>query len=134
MDTVTSLDKFRVPVGNQEIELQQIDFAAGGVPMLRIQPMNVMLRTNNMPGQAKPYAASNVTNLARFVRPSDQVILTRLMLAEKPDDKLVIVDDPVDTLRRIIARWSLSTWIGCWSYEWPTNSQPAFNAASATGA
>jgi hypothetical protein len=37
MDTITSLDKFRVPIGNQEIELQQIEYAAGGVPFLRIR-------------------------------------------------------------------------------------------------
>jgi CRISPR-associated protein Cas6 len=37
VDEITSLDKFRVPVGNQEIELQQIRFAAGGVPVLRLR-------------------------------------------------------------------------------------------------
>jgi hypothetical protein len=37
LDKFTSLDKFRVPIGNQEIELQQIDYAAGGVPFLRIR-------------------------------------------------------------------------------------------------
>ena len=37
MDTITSLDKFRVPIGNQEIELQQIQFAAGGIPLLRLR-------------------------------------------------------------------------------------------------
>ncbi|MDX9994190.1 MAG: hypothetical protein RBS28_02620 [Rhodocyclaceae bacterium] len=37
MDNITSLDKFRVPVGNQEIELQQIEFEAGGVPVLRLR-------------------------------------------------------------------------------------------------
>ena len=37
MDKITSLDKFRVPIGNQEIELQQIEYAAGGMPMLRIR-------------------------------------------------------------------------------------------------
>jgi hypothetical protein len=35
LDTVTSLDKFRVPIGNQQIELQQFVFAAGGMPLLR---------------------------------------------------------------------------------------------------
>jgi hypothetical protein len=35
LDTVTSLDKFRVPIGNQEIELQQFIFEAGGMPLLR---------------------------------------------------------------------------------------------------
>jgi len=34
---VTSLDIFRVPIGNQEIELQQIEFEAGGMPMLRVR-------------------------------------------------------------------------------------------------
>lgn len=37
LDKITSLDKFRVPIGNQEIELQQIDYAAGGMPMLRLR-------------------------------------------------------------------------------------------------
>lgn len=37
MDKVTSLDKFRVPIGNQEIELQQVEYAAGGMPLLRIR-------------------------------------------------------------------------------------------------
>lgn len=37
VDEITTLDKFRVPVGNQEIELQQIRFAAGGMPMLRLR-------------------------------------------------------------------------------------------------
>jgi len=37
VDKVTSLDKFRVPIGNQEIELQQMEYAAGGMPMLRIR-------------------------------------------------------------------------------------------------
>jgi hypothetical protein len=37
VDKITSLDKFRVPVGNQEIELQQIEFEAGGLPLLRLR-------------------------------------------------------------------------------------------------
>jgi hypothetical protein len=37
VDKITSLDKFRVPIGNQEIELQQIEFEAGGVPILRLR-------------------------------------------------------------------------------------------------
>lgn len=35
MDTVTSLDKFRVPIGNQDIELQEFVFDAGSMPLLR---------------------------------------------------------------------------------------------------
>ncbi len=37
MDNITSLDKFRVPIGNQEIELQQIEYEAGGIPFLRLR-------------------------------------------------------------------------------------------------
>jgi len=35
--TVTSLQQLRVPLGGQEIELQQLDFAAGGISMLRVR-------------------------------------------------------------------------------------------------
>jgi hypothetical protein len=37
LDQITSLDKFRVPIGNQEIELQQIAYEAGGMPLLRLR-------------------------------------------------------------------------------------------------
>jgi hypothetical protein len=35
VDTIKSLDKFRVPIGNQAIELQEFVFEAGGMPLLR---------------------------------------------------------------------------------------------------
>jgi hypothetical protein len=35
LDTVTPLDKFRVPIGNQEIELQEFVYDAGGMALLR---------------------------------------------------------------------------------------------------
>lgn len=35
MTQITPLDKLRVPLGGQEIELQQIDFDAGGMSLLR---------------------------------------------------------------------------------------------------
>lgn len=37
MDQINSLCKFRNPYGNQEIELQQVDYEAGGTPMLRLR-------------------------------------------------------------------------------------------------
>lgn len=37
MMQTTTLEKFRVPLGNQEIELQQIDHAEGGMSLLRIR-------------------------------------------------------------------------------------------------
>jgi hypothetical protein len=37
MDTITSLDKFRVPIGNQEIELQSVEYQVGGMAFLRVR-------------------------------------------------------------------------------------------------
>lgn len=37
MDHIISLDKFVVPVGRQEVELQQIEYEAGGMPQLRLR-------------------------------------------------------------------------------------------------
>ena len=37
MDQIKSLSKFRNPYGNQEIELQQVEYEAGGTPMLRLR-------------------------------------------------------------------------------------------------
>jgi len=37
MAQIFELAKFRVPLGNQEIELQQIDHVEGGMSMLRIR-------------------------------------------------------------------------------------------------
>lgn len=37
MDQITSLVKFRNPYGNQEIELQQVELEAGGMPLLRLR-------------------------------------------------------------------------------------------------
>ena len=35
MPEISSLGSFRVPLGGQEIELQQIDYEAGGMSLLR---------------------------------------------------------------------------------------------------
>jgi hypothetical protein len=37
MDRITPLQKFRAPLGGQEIELQQVDYEAGGMSLLRIR-------------------------------------------------------------------------------------------------
>ena len=37
MTRTTTLEKFKVPLGNQEIELQQIDHVEGGISLLRIR-------------------------------------------------------------------------------------------------
>lgn len=37
MAEVAELAKFKIPLGGQEVELQQIDHAAGGMSLLRIR-------------------------------------------------------------------------------------------------
>jgi hypothetical protein len=37
MTQISELTKFKVPLGNQEIELQQIDHVEGGMSLLRIR-------------------------------------------------------------------------------------------------
>ena len=81
---------------------------ATGVPSLRIDPMTVTLRKDNSPGTIKRYAPHQIRTPAKYIRPSDLVILTRLSrlggYAGPQAD-----DDPLDTLHRILgtgrARW-----------------------------
>lgn len=35
--SLTPLERFRIPVGGQEIELQQVDYAHGGISLLRLR-------------------------------------------------------------------------------------------------
>ncbi|MEW5768834.1 MAG: hypothetical protein AB1831_00570 [Pseudomonadota bacterium] len=37
MDQLTPITKFRNPYGNQEIELQEVRYEAGGTPMMRLR-------------------------------------------------------------------------------------------------
>jgi len=37
MDQITHLDRFKAPIGGQEIELQQVAHESGGMSMLRIR-------------------------------------------------------------------------------------------------
>ncbi|MDP2239054.1 MAG: hypothetical protein Q8K18_02665 [Burkholderiales bacterium] len=37
MNQITSLDRFKAPIGGQEIELQQVSHESGGMSMLRIR-------------------------------------------------------------------------------------------------
>ena len=37
MDTTRSLDKFTCPFWGQQVELVQVDYAAGGMPLLRLR-------------------------------------------------------------------------------------------------
>ncbi len=82
--------------------------AASGVASLVIDPMTVTLRKDNRPGTIKRYNLYQVQTPAKYLRPSDRLLLARLSrrsthLPQQADD------DPPETLRRILAtgraRW-----------------------------
>jgi superfamily II DNA or RNA helicase len=84
------------------------DSNATGVPRLRIDPMTVTLRKDNSAGTIKRYAPHQVQTPAKYLRPSDLIILTRLS-RRTGHGGTQADDDPGDTLRRILgtgrARW-----------------------------
>jgi superfamily II DNA or RNA helicase len=79
-----------------------------GVPQLRIDPMTVTLRRDNSAGTIKRYAPHQVQTRAKYLRPSDMIILSRLS-RRTGHSGTQADDDPQDTLRRILAtgraRW-----------------------------
>jgi superfamily II DNA or RNA helicase len=81
---------------------------ASGVPQLRIDPMTVALKRDDSPGTIKRYAPHQIQNPAKYLRPSDLIVLTRLYRRTSYNGPQAD-DDPVDTLRRILgssrARW-----------------------------
>ncbi|HVY14042.1 MAG TPA: hypothetical protein VHB27_02355, partial [Rhodopila sp.] len=80
----------------------------GAVPRLLVDPMTVTLRKDGSAGSIRRYAPHQVQTPAKYLRPSDLVILSRL--ARRASGYLARADeDPVDTVRRILAtgraRW-----------------------------
>jgi hypothetical protein len=37
VDKISTIDAFRIPIGNQEVELQHVEYDAGGMPFLRVR-------------------------------------------------------------------------------------------------
>jgi superfamily II DNA or RNA helicase len=72
------------------------------VAKLRIQPVVAMLRKDDSVSNAKPYSLHQVRTPARYLRPSDKLILSRLERRATSYGSSAD-DDPVDTLHRIIA-------------------------------
>ncbi len=79
-----------------------------GVPRLRIDPMTVTLRKDGTPGTFRRYAPNQIQTPAKYLRPSDLIILVRLFRRTGPAGPQT-GDEPLDTLRRILgtgrARW-----------------------------
>lgn len=79
-----------------------------GVPALTIDPMTVSLRRDDSVGTVKRYAPHQINVPAKYLRPSDLIILARLSRRTGYTGRQAD-DDPADTLRRILtagrARW-----------------------------
>jgi hypothetical protein len=82
--------------------------ATGDPPQLAIDPMTVSLRKDGSLGTIKRYALHQINNPAKYLRPSDRIILGRLERRASYYGRSA-EDDPADTLRRILAtdraRW-----------------------------
>ncbi|HXT81888.1 MAG TPA: DEAD/DEAH box helicase [Acetobacteraceae bacterium] len=82
-----------------------------GAPRLKIQPMSAILRKDGGWGSARQYSPNQVQYAARFLRPSDRLILTRL--GRRTGGIVPPDDDPADLLRRILgtgrAHWETIT-------------------------
>jgi superfamily II DNA or RNA helicase len=100
---------FPAAIRNRVFYVLSADPGGPGVPLLRIDPMTVNLRKDGSVGTIKRYQLHQVQTPAKYLRPSDRVILSRLERRtygsrHQPDD------DPPETLRRI-----LQTGRACWA-------------------
>ena len=85
-----------------------------GIPALAVQPVSVQLRKNGefsrRPAQFPTRERASAQQPARFLRPSDRIILRRLARRRHGNDE---DEDPQDTVRRMIAtgraRWGSVT-------------------------
>ena len=74
-----------------------------GVPSLRIQAVTALIRKDGAIGNAKPYAFHQVRTAAKYLRPSDKLILSRLDRHASSHSGQTNHEDPLDLLRRVIA-------------------------------
>jgi superfamily II DNA or RNA helicase len=94
-------------IRNRVLYVLDVEKGPPGVPNLSIQPVVAMLRKDDSITTAKPYALHQVRTPARYLRPSDKLILTRL--DRRKSYQSAADEDPVDTLRRILAT-GRATW------------------------
>jgi len=77
--------------------------APKGAPTLAVRPFTVRLLATGKISHPKQYALHQVGTPARYLRPSDRIILARLRRAAADQLNRSTDEDPVDTLRRVIA-------------------------------
>ncbi len=76
---------------------------ARGRPSLVVRPFTVRMSVTGRISHAKQYVAHTVGAPARYLRASDRIILSRLRRATAERLNRLTEEDPIDTLRRIIA-------------------------------
>jgi superfamily II DNA or RNA helicase len=99
----TDTEDYPPSIRNRVLYVLDADAVPRGVANLRIQPVVAMLRKDDSITNAKPYALHQVRAPARYLRPSDKLILGRLARRGVGYPGQTADDDPVDTLRRIIS-------------------------------
>ena len=77
--------------------------SARGGPALVVRPFTVRLLATGKISHPKQYALQQVGTPARYLRPSDRIILARLRRGAADQLNRSTDEDPVDTLRRVIA-------------------------------
>lgn len=77
--------------------------ASRGAPSLVVRPFTVRLLATGKISHPKQYAFQQAGAPARYLRPSDRIILARLRRAANDQLNRATDEDPVDTLRRVIA-------------------------------
>jgi superfamily II DNA or RNA helicase len=115
LESANTIDEEDYPPSIRQRLLYVLDKApqAHGLPTLAVQPVSVQLRkTGEMSAAQRNFSLTNVNGQqpARFLRPSDRIILRRLARDKNSYDQ---DEDPQDTVRRIIAtgraRWGSVT-------------------------
>jgi superfamily II DNA or RNA helicase len=77
--------------------------ASRGAPIMVIRPFTVRLLLTGKVSHPKQFALQQVGTPARYLRPSDRLILARLRRYAADQMNRATDEDPIDTLRRVIA-------------------------------
>ncbi len=99
----TESEEYPPTIRNRLLYVLDAEPSARGVPRLRIQPVSCLLRKDGSMGSTKPYAIHQIRTPARYLRPSDKLILSRLDRRSNVNSAATVEEDPLDTLRRILA-------------------------------
>lgn len=93
-------EDYPADIRNRVLYVLDVEPVPRGIGSLRIQAFSGTVRKDGSVGTVKPYGFHQVRTAARYLRPSDRLILTAL---DRRGQSHVADYDPTGTLRRIIA-------------------------------